>query len=73
MRLFAVNLADQYRDDDLRQKARAEVVRIHVREEQPDRGVERDREECRDRHREILRVGERFEEAAFLAFQCEDR
>src|SRR5262245_55777038 len=73
MVLFAVNLADQYRIDHLCQEARAEVVRIHVREEQPDRRVERDGEEGRNRHREVLRIGERLEEAALLPLEREDR
>ena len=36
-------------------------------------GIERDREQRRDRHRQVLRERERLEEAPFLIDQREDR
>jgi hypothetical protein len=55
------------------ERARAKAPRLHAREQHAHGRIERDREQRRDRHREVLRVRERLEETPFLVDQREDR
>ena len=46
---------------------------LHVREQQPHRRVERDRQHRRHDHGEVLGVGQRLEQPAFLRFERQHR
>ena len=70
--LLGVDLSDESDVRDPAQPARAEVVLLHAREEEPERRVQRDREDGGDEHAEGLRVGQRLEEAPLLGLQRED-
>jgi len=50
-----------------------EVEAVHSSEDHAERRIERDREDGGDRHRQILRVCERFEETSLLVDEREDR
>src|ERR1035437_7197629 len=51
-----------------------EVEAVHAREEEAHRRwSQRNRQQCRDCHGEVLSERERLEETAFLSFQAEDR
>ena len=71
--LLGVVAADRDRAQHAGQQPRPERERVHAREQHAHRRVERDGEDRRDRHREVLRVGERLEEPALLIDQREDR
>ena len=73
MLLLGVDLADEHGVGGAREPARAEAEVSHVREQQAQRGIERDGEQRGDDHGEVLRVGERLEEPALLRFEREDR
>ncbi|GBC78534.1 hypothetical protein HRbin08_02030 [bacterium HR08] len=73
MLLLAVNLPDEDGVQEPTEPTRAEREFPHVGEEQPDRRIERDRQHRSDRHGEVLREGEGFEEPSLLRFQSEDR
>ena len=65
--------ADEPRQESPLPVREAEPERVHPREEHPHRRVERDGEDGRDGHREVLRPGERREEAPLLVDEREDR
>ena len=58
---------------DRRQPSRTELELIHASEQQPHGGIERDRQNSRDRHGKRLGEGQRLEQAAFLRFKREHR
>ena len=65
--------AHEERAGDSRQPARPEIERVHARKEHAHRRIERDGEERRDRHRQILGPRQGAEEAPFLIHQSKDR
>ena len=71
MLLFRVNLSDQHGAGSARQPLWTEAEILHVGEEQTHGRIERDSQHRGDDHREVLGVGQRFEQAAFLRFQSQ--
>ena len=72
VRVLAVDGPDQHGVGDPAEPAGAEGERLEAREEEPHRGVERDRQHGRDRDREVLGEGERLEEPSLLRLERED-
>ncbi len=72
-RVLLLGVVLPHRDlvDDPGQPLRTEREAVHPREQHPDGRIERDGQERRDRHREVLRERERPEEPPFLVHERE--
>ena len=69
---LAVDRADQNRVGHAAEPARPERERLEPGEQKPHRRIEGDRQDGRDRHREVLGEGERPEEPSLLRLERED-
>ena len=70
---FGIIAADGQRCGDLRKPFGTKRERVHAGEEHPNGRIERDGQDGGNRHRQVLRVGQRLEQSPFLIDQGKDR